>query len=391
VDANEDDGYLVAWIRDEVERTWARTADYTFEGWGACDTLPEEGVVLSFESECRGHLVNDIDPTSKLVRLEICRSFYLEGRDELRPVDEPLARFLGRHHFGHVIGIPDNNYSGEPRTAMMRGIDLLRITEYEISPGELNWASEYCALGCRKHPGALVTTRGRCLEVVDGSVVARACADHEPGPQVFTLKGTKLVTADPEQCVVVSGDGEEAEVRVGECTAEQFALTGAALHSLGRCVTPASLPATPETALFIGACDAVPESWMGWSFDVTASTENGLLASIRHDGLCASIPGGADELNLVPVLRTCEEGSGEQIFELRHNGEIGFGDLCFAWEMHDGSVYLYSDCGRGYSVWTVTGALTTPSGLALTLPGDNATAKAIKAAPSQARTFDFYF
>jgi hypothetical protein len=256
VDADDSDPELVelvAWIRDEVEHTWGRTYNYNFEGWTDCGrTLPEAGVVLSFESECRGHLVNDIDPASELVRLVICRSFYLEGDDELRPVEKPLARFLARHHFGHVIGVPDSIYSGLPRTAMTRGIELLRIEEYEISPSELDLAKNYCAPTCRKHPRALVTTRGRCLEVVNGSIVARACVDHgepRPQPQNFTLRTSELFT-DAGQCVGVSQAGE-ATVLAGECTSmsERFSLTGASLHSLGRCVTPASLPASPGTAL----------------------------------------------------------------------------------------------------------------------------------------------
>jgi hypothetical protein len=399
LDANEsDDEDLVGWIRDEVEHTWGRTYNYNFEGWTDCGTLPEAGVVLSFESECRGHLVNDIDPRSELVRLEICRSFYLEGDAELRPVEKPLARFLARHHFGHVIGVPDSISSGLPRTAMVRGIELTRTTEYEISPGELDVAKNYCGATCRKHPRALVTTRGRCLEVVDGSIVVRSCADHDDSePQDFTLRGSELLTANPEQCVGISQPGQ-ATVLAGECTtmSEHFALTGASLRSLGRCVTPASLPASPGTALWIGACDAVPESWTGWSFEVTGSTDNGLLARIRHDDLCVSVPGGAEAPSLVLELSPCETGDDQtdQTFELRHDGEIGFGELCLYWETLEGSVYLYDECGGVFNrQWTVTGALTTPSGLALTL-GDGdapATAMPLDAEAIETQTFDFYF
>jgi hypothetical protein len=110
-----------------------------------------------------------------------------------------------------------------------------------------------------------------------------------------------------------------------------------------------------------------------------------------------SVPGGVAELNLVPELRPCVEGAGaaEQSFELRHDrgndGEIRFGTMCLAWEFLDGSVYLYNDCGDDR--WTVTGALTTPSGLALTLGDgdDRATAWALDAPPSEGQTFDFYF
>jgi hypothetical protein len=404
LDPIDGDENLVAWIRDEVERTWGRTNDYNFERWTECEQpLPAAGVVLSFKSGCRGHLVNDIDPQSELVRLEICRSFYF-GDDELddeQEVDDLLARFLGRHHFGHVIGAFDTTFLDEAPSTMDGGIELFRVTEYVLSPAELNLGNVACAPFCRKHPGALVTYRGRCLEVEDGRIVARTCADHgQSDPQDFTLRtdftlsATELFTANPEQCVGVSGALEEAEVRVGECMemTERFALTGAALRSLGRCVTPAALPATDGTTLWIGACDGLPESWTGWSFDVTASTGNALLASIRHDGLCVSVPGGVAWSNLVPELRPCEEGSDEQIFELKDNGEIGFGELCFAWGLLDGSVYL-SGCGEGYSVWTVTTALTTPSGLALTLAeeDDHATAKPLGDVASETQTFDFYF
>jgi hypothetical protein len=393
---NDGDEDLVGWIRDEVERTWARHTNFNFEGWAECPTLPDEGVVLSFESACRGHLVNDIDPRGTLVRLEICRSFYLESDAELQDVKEPLARFLGRHHFGHVIGVPDLD-SRRP-TTMVRSIELTRITEYEISSAELGLTTGFCAPDCRKHPGALVTYRGRCLEAYDGSIVARTCAEHgEFEPQDFTLRMSELfMGADAQQCVTVAQVGQNTEVRAGECTPtnERFALKNAALRSLGFCAAPASLPATPGTALWIRACDAVPESWTGWSFEVTGANDIGLLARIRYEDLCVSVPGGAGAANLVLELRDCEEeqANGEQTFELRHNGEIAFGDNCFAWD-DEGSVYLNGYCGGSFSDhWTVTGALTTSTGLALTLTEDDGvTAQQLDGTPSETQTFDFYF
>ena len=405
LDANESgDVDLVAWIRDEVEHTWARTLDYSFEGWEACDgTLPDAGVVLSFESACSGHLANDIDPRSPLFRLEICRSFHLEGDepgDEPRAVEEPLARFLGRHHFGHVLGVADSDYRGEQTTAMVRGIELSRVGEYELSPAERYSAIYRCGQSCRKHSGALVTPLGRCLEVAsDGTIVAQACS-AAGGPQDFTLRMTELFAVAPDRCVGTSGAGQPTDVLAGECATldEHFALTGAALRSLGRCATPASFPPSAGTSLWFGACDAVPESWTGWSFEVTAANANGLLARIRHDDLYVSVPGGVDALRLVPELRP-RGADNEQIFELKWDGVIGFGSRCLSWgeavgDPAEGSVYLGDECGGvNGDHWTVTGALTTASGLALKLaPGDvRATATEVQGTPSEAQTFDFYF
>jgi hypothetical protein len=394
LDAVRDDDVLVEWIRDEVERTWARTVDYEFVDWAACDErLPETGVILSFASDCRGRLVNDFENGSP-ARVEICRSFFDAAGDlHLAQDEEALVRFLTRHQFGHVIGVGDTDFHSRERTTMVRGIELDRIAEYGISALEQAASRAYCSLSCRKHPGALVTVLGRCLEVTPDGIVPSSCVSDESNSttQNFTLRSSELLSLDQGRCVGVSDES----ILVDECgiQSERFAFRAARWSSFGRCVMPAALPVSPGTAVVMGACEPVGDSTQAWTFDVFDANADGLSARIRFGDDCVTVPVAAPDPNTVLELHPCAaQGSSEQTFVLRHTGEIGYGEVCFDWELADGSVVLRSTCASS-ARWLLTGALSTLSGRALTLRLDEGrvTVSALLGLPTEEQTFDFYF
>jgi hypothetical protein len=316
------------------------------------------------------------------------------------------------HQFGHVVGVYDRYHSLDSKSAMADGIELSALGELTLTPTDLERARNYRLDGYtgRKHPAALVTTTGRCLEVgSDGSISAKACHAPSPDPPpaqdfTFSPNGIMSFASDPARCLRVSG----TEALVADCASfdpnAQFALRRAQWSSYGRCVAPLSYPADAGTPVVIEACEPVGTPSQAWTFDITGATEGALLARIRFDDdLCVTVPGGVIQGVVTLELDDCEPGSdSEQIFDLRSDfgiasptfgGTIGFGvSSCLGWPMTDGSVWVTVDCPAGQR-WVLTGPLETSSGWALTLPpgAARATASPLTGLPGPNQIFDFYF
>jgi hypothetical protein len=383
-------------VRDEVESTWARWYNVDFAGWGTCEDGVTERVAIEFLDDCRAKLASDAwigkPSTGAETRFGICRT-YLDANDMSQTLEEPVMRFLARHQFGHVLGLWD--VAPSARTTMSRGIELSRIDEYQPSTSEL--MDVHYRYG-RKHSGAVATTHGRCLDVVNGAIQPLPCknpTEQRWAPMLGEL--TSLSSSSESVCVRLVG---QKGIEVRPCDSEPrvpaWSMTHAQWRGPGGCVSPLTQPAVSGSSLVTGPCLAVGEPSQAWFFEIFDSDANSLLTRIRpsDSNLCLTVPNGFESLGVVPLLEVCgPDGTTEQIFHLQGNGTIRFSDFCLNWEDTNGDIYLLDLCTWPH--WVLSGAFESSTGLALRTPLDDSgsalMATPLVGLPTNEQIFDFYF
>jgi hypothetical protein len=400
-----------SWIRDEVESTWGRYLGLEFIGFGACESLPTSGVIVRFEEQCRGRLVNDIaeeylDPAGRVVPLGICSS-YFDSQGQFEPrASENLIRFLARHQFAHVVHYKGDALPGV-ESVMRSGIELSRVAEYQISEEDFSWAASQIEDYSRKPSKAVVSAHGKCLTSVGGKLSSRTCAidASEPGnlrlpsEQSWAVALGELfapLADSASSCVGKSSSTSGAELSTGACDSSQpsWALAHVQWREVGRCAFPQTQPPEAGTALMVGRCEPPGSRAQSWRFDISALETDALVAQIRFSGdapepLCVTAADGGAAGAVVHLEPCAMAPHANQTFRLRKDGAIAIGDKCL-YAGGEGAVTL-GGCGLP---WLVFGPVEDSEGFALTLsPGEAATATASKlnGVPTADQIFDFYF
>jgi hypothetical protein len=266
----------------------------------------------------------------------------------------------------------------------------------------------------RKPSRSLVTTNGSCLSFADGVIRPERCDGGElASGQRWSFSGPELRNSgegNAQSCVLADNEAP-SPLHVAGCSASDSVSDWRFAHvkwsSYGRCVAPRELPFRTGTPLVLEVCEARFDGSQAFWFDIRGSAEDELQARIEfsgegQSGYCVSVPSAAPASGQVLNLTPCsEESASRQWFDLRRDGTIGFenpmangGDAqqCLSWM--DGSVIYLSPCQASSSLWLVSGALESSSGLAWTLTSDPdviVEGSQLNMAPAREQTFDFYF
>ncbi|HTQ06454.1 MAG TPA: hypothetical protein VMI54_21490, partial [Polyangiaceae bacterium] len=418
-------------VRSEVDAAWSRYLSVPFVGFGPCED-GATGVVVSFPAGCDGHLVNDVGIGTSgdftvAIPLEICASYVPPGADQAVPTDEPLARLLARHQFGHVLGLIDGDDSR--KTVMVRGVDpahagdiVPTLLDYEAleHPADPPDVPTFEYLG--KPALSLVTPAGDCVAApslaAGASLEVGPCGSNAGASWSAPMLRLAAWASAPESCTDQPTAG--AAVTLEQCaparSASQFYMPSVKWRSPTACVAAESSAPAAGTGLVMSPCTDAGDATQAWYFEVLSTVAAPTDASLGDQAqfvarihlvaadLCvtlANVPSrGQTELE----LDTCSSGSASddpELFTLERDfpwpgakqtvGTIVAHDGSFvAWPTDGGNVD--SDQVAANSAWFLSGPLVNDDGLAMTLHDDGSvSAEALTGTPAASQLFDFYF
>ena len=409
-----------AWVKAEVERVWNRFLGVTFTGFGDCAD-GATGVVVSFPTDCEGHLVSDVsigtDGSDVAIPLEICAS-YDDGQGHTPEVNEPLTCLLARHQFGHVLGLSDGDDRRD--TVMLRGVELSEVdaivpTVYDYDVLE----SQYFYVG--KPDMALVTSDGSCVGVnalaAGSGLPVGACSSNNS--QKWLLPATRLEpwVLPPEYCAEQASAGQP--VTLSKCslagTPGDFQLPSVKWRTPTACVATESNDPAVGTGLVTSACTDATDPAQAWYFEVSSTLQPdglggdvlGFYARVHlvGTGLCVAVANMPKLGWGTLALDSCSTNQAltdPQLFILQRErpwsgsaqtlSTMTSGNKHIDWQLDGGNVYLGNlDTTSG---WFLSGPLVNAAGLVLTLTqsdSDPPTAEPPTATPSPSQLFDFYF
>jgi len=370
----EADGSMRGWTRSEVERGWGRYLDVVFEGWGICESADTPGVVVEFIEDCRGRIAGPLlagyPGDRRQRRVGICRT-YRDASDEPHDMNEPLARFVARHQFGHVLGLDEESRSVS--TTMVRGIRSSAIDSTV-------WADDVRTLFTRhgyKPQASLVHASSWCLDSAEGTVSLASCSANtsqrvHPFPDRTEFQGTA-------QCLAITGSGVGVElVACSPPPANALVLRRARWSSPGHCIAPRNFPVVPGTPIETRPCAAVGDPSQTWVFEISAVVDNRPQARIRFaaQDYCVTAPEPLSRYGgEVPTLEPC--GPASTLFELGPDGDVSVlvpdteppARLWLEWPGNDGVLAFRT--GSGGRPFMLTGPLETADGHALSADLDD--------------------
>ena len=410
--ATKSTGDEADWVRDEVERVYNRFLSFAFVGWESCDEDPT-GVVLSFEDDCRGFLVNDVAPGKPQgddpLALTLCRS-YRDNAEVDHPVDEneSLLRLLARHQFAHVLGLLDGTDARV--TSVVRGVE--RGSENDLA---LTW-DDYVSLDSVLGKGVnrISTPNGTCLSSSSsklGATVGADLCEPEPDRQLWKPVTDRIRNNDSSACFESSGmTGGDITLQACKLTGDdqKIRLAHAQWRTPTRCVAPEHMPPVEGTLLVTEPCDDAGQASQAWFFEILGDGDPGFYWAQIHfgeSGLCIAPPSDGtwwDPVALVacataplipPVGTTAPKDP--HVLLIGPNGirSFGVGSInCVNWQ-GSGGLLVLSNCGTVFSHFFLSGALEVANGLALSLAGPSGTlvATTLGALPTPDQIFDVYF